>query len=273
MSPRWPVFLLTCVVSLSVVRAAVQPSHDPTLLRATHYVDEFVGRFANVVAEERYVQQTWTPSRRRELRSEFLMVRPPGSSGWFQFRDVFEVDGVAVQGREDVLSELFLTPADSAVERAAQVTKESARYNLLDIGTLNSPLTAISFLQARYFDRFQFVRGPLDGKVAGNARVFAFEETDIPTILRNGRTNGNLPTNGRVWIDENTGAVLQTELIFHDNFLENQVVTSFRFESQIGVNVPVAMRERYELARGVLVGTATYSRFRRYQVQTDETVR
>src|SRR5436190_15726883 len=79
-----------------VVRAERVPE---LVLRASGYVDSFIQDFSNVVAEERYVQESAYPHRRRELVSDFLLVTPPGSIGRYQFRDVREVDGAAVGDR------------------------------------------------------------------------------------------------------------------------------------------------------------------------------
>src|ERR1700682_4332486 len=102
---------LGCVVAVGVVSVGVSAvvatsasgaqtgRTDSIIARATAYVVDFVDRFSNVVAEERYVEQTNSPSRRRELTSDFLLAKPPGSNEWFQFRDVFEVDRKPVRNR------------------------------------------------------------------------------------------------------------------------------------------------------------------------------
>ena len=130
---------------------------DQLVAQATAYVVDFLGRFSNVVAEERYIQQTTSPRRRRELKSDFLLVKPPGSNEWFQFRDVFEVDGAPVRDRDERLAKLFLDEPGNALARANEVTRESARFNLeSSIGTVNKPLLAIGYLQPRYVERFTF---------------------------------------------------------------------------------------------------------------------
>jgi len=74
-------------------------------------VGEFMTNCSHVVAEERYVQNPTSPRRRRELRSDFLLVKTPRLvPDWFQFRDMFEVDGQPVRDRDARLSRLFLQP-------------------------------------------------------------------------------------------------------------------------------------------------------------------
>ena len=273
----WPLLpLILGIVSFWAGAGASQTTPaDETLRRATVYMDEFVARFANVVAEEHYVQETSVPRRHREMHSDFLMVKTEGSNDWLQFRDVFEVDGQPVRDRQDRLRELFLNPPSAdAFERAAQVSRESARYNLDDIGTLNRPLTAMSFLQRRYQRRFRFVRGPIDRQVGPEARLFQYEEWARPTILRSGVANGQLPAHGRIWIEESTGRVMQTQLLLDNNGrIPSEIVTSFAFDPGLQVIVPVEMRERYERRLGPLTTVATYTRFRRYVVQTQEQLR
>src|SRR3954463_12716792 len=91
------------------------------VLRATRYVDAFIQKFSNVVAEERYVQESAYPHRRRELLSDFLLVTAPGSIGRYQFRDALEVDGAAVRDRRDRLATLFLDAPADAIARAKAV--------------------------------------------------------------------------------------------------------------------------------------------------------
>jgi hypothetical protein len=107
--------------------ASQAPKTDEILALATRYMEDFVGRFSNVVAEEHYLQEANHPIRRRELRSDFLLVRPVGSTGWFQFRDVFEVDGKPVRERHERLTELFLAPSPNALARATEVARRLVR--------------------------------------------------------------------------------------------------------------------------------------------------
>src|SRR5262249_50835651 len=143
MNSGWLRALLVVLVVAAAphrVLAGQAQAGDEIIERATRYVQEFMQRFSSVVAEERYLQETTNPFRRRQLKSDFLLVTPPGSNDWFQFRDVFEVDGRQVKDREDRLAKLFFEESPDAAGRATQLRRESARYNLEDVGTLNMPL-------------------------------------------------------------------------------------------------------------------------------------
>ncbi len=279
-SPLMRVLPATAVcLALWVACPASQSAKPDVVTRAIQYVGDFIGRFSSVVAEEHYVQQTKNPRRRRELRSDFLLAMPPGSQDWFQFRDAFEIDGQPVRDRDERLSKLFLEAPARALERAAQVNSESSRHNLADVGTLNKPLIAISFLQPRYADRLRFTVGRIDKDVGPGVRLVLYQEWVMPTILRSGRANGNFPAHGRFWIDEATGRVLKTELLLGGSANSTlpsaaaiEVVTVFRFDVDLGVIVPIEMRERHTFRDDEMTGIATYGRFRRFGVQTDEKI-
>jgi hypothetical protein len=159
MSLRVVVVAMLATIVLAPKAAAPQDGKTEALMtKAAAYVAQFVDQFSNVVAEETLVQETTRPRRKRTLRSDFLLVRYPGDTLWQTFRDVAEVDGKPVRDKEERLTRLFLEPAASALRRAADLQNAGARYNLLDIGTLNNPLLALAFLQDLYRDRFRFNR-------------------------------------------------------------------------------------------------------------------
>lgn len=197
----------------------------------------------------------------------------PGETSWYQFRDVIDVDGKPVGDREQRLARLFLEAAPNAVENAERVTRESGQYNLEDVGTLNQPLLAISFLQTRYVSHFQFTTGFRDKDVSPSARLVQFSEWMTPTILRSGSANRDLRARGRVWIDETSGRVAKTELDFGREDDPDYVITTFRFDDDLQVAVPVEMRERWRFRGSEVTSVATYGRFRRFGVQTEEKIR
>ena len=100
-----------------------------------------------MVAEEHYDQSAEGPPRggqRRELRSDFLLVRPAGFDWFLEYRDVIEIDGRLVQDRQDRLTDLFLSPSSSAHIQAQAITVASARHNIGGITrTLNLSLIHI----------------------------------------------------------------------------------------------------------------------------------
>lgn len=259
--------LAIAVLSVQLSVQAQESQLQPLLDRATAYVGRFLQDFSRVVATERYEQRLTnrTPMRRRVLTSEVLLtVLPDGD--WAAFRDVLEVDGEPVREREARIAALLLSPTPSAVDQAQRLSQEAARYYLFSLGTLNSPLLTMALLQPRYRDRFRF-EVPRREREAGDA-VWAvrFSERDGPTVFR-GERGRNLFVSGSYWIEEGTGRVIRTYL---NADRMASVTTTFRHDSELGIDVPEEMTETYG---GIASATAVYVRFRRFTVSTTESVK
>jgi hypothetical protein len=273
-----------CVLALvagCALRIEAQPSQPELVERAGAYVTRFLAAFSNVIAEERYEQESTTARRPRTLRSDFVLVRYPGASAWHVFRDVVEVDGRAVAGaREGRLAALFLDPADQALPRAQQIAAAGVRHNIQEIGTLNNPLLVLMFLQRDYRERFRFTLTKLDPSLGPTIRIVEFEEVRVPTILRLGG-NLNMPAKGRLWLDETNARVVKTELrVGQRDFARSSmtwrppstITTTFGLDEELGIDVPLEMRDFYALQDAEIRGVATYSRFRRFPVRPSESV-
>jgi len=52
-----------------------------------------------------------------------------------------------------------------------------------------------------------------------------------------------------------------------------EIVTTYRHEPDLGIDVPAEMQDWYPDGRGDIRGVATYGRFRRFQVKTEETIK
>src|SRR6266850_1287682 len=103
-------------VAVSSAQTPPTPALEQLLERTAIYIGKFIEQFSNVVAEEKYVQDTLgnlpivmsgrgglsatggPASRHREIKSDFLLVKV-GPAEWLPFRDVYEVDGTAVRDR------------------------------------------------------------------------------------------------------------------------------------------------------------------------------
>ncbi|MGE0444983.1 MAG: hypothetical protein AB7P99_07115 [Vicinamibacterales bacterium] len=189
---------------------------------------------------------------------------------WLPFRDVFEHDRRPVRDREERLSRLFLSDSVSARAQARRITEESARYNIGNVDrTVNVPTLALTLLTDPLRDGFVFGdAGRNDG-----LRVISYREDRRPTLIRT--TGGrSLPISGRFWIDEATGRIERTELIAEDEDIEAKILVLYRNEADAGMWVPIRMEEEYELKREIseVRGEASYSRFRRFAVNTREEV-
>lgn len=261
--------------------AAQNPRVEDLVSGATEYMLEFVAKFSGVVAEEDYRQRHLRERLNRHLRSDFLIVQIPGGMDWLSFRDVVEVDGTPVGDRDARLVKLFLQPpSDSLVRRAQEIDRAGARYNLHG-DLLNNPLTAIALVQDAYRARLRWSVVRNDREMGPQVWSVRFEERQRPTILR-GNGNRDVPMNGLMWIDAPTGRVLKTELRLEMGgravgaglVLRNQseIVTTFQFDERFGIAVPVEMRESHVFGSSEVDTVATYGRFRRFGVTTEENV-
>ena len=277
----------------SAAGQAGQPRLVDVLVRATAHVDRLGEQLSGTVAEERYRQRATVPGAggggffgdrsaivRRTLRSDYLLVRPRNAGWYYGFRDVFEVDGQPVRDREQRLAELFLNPSATTDMQIRGIVRDSSRYNIGDVRrNFNVPTLALLFLHSGYKPRFDFERAADDAPRLGLDRpegtgavwVVAYRET-WPTTLIRGRERRNLPAGGRFWIEPATGRVLASELTVADAEIEATIAVRYRADDGLGHLAPVEMRERYENRRqGSRVdGTATYTGFRRFQVQVSE---
>jgi hypothetical protein len=294
-----PLFLVAALTSVAVCSEPAahiqEPSVETVLSRAADYVANFNRQLSGIVAEEFYIQEVRqrqpsgaiAQSRRRELRSDFLLVLPDGADRYVEFRDVFQVDGNAVRDRDERLTKLFLSP-DPNVDQMREVIEESARHNIGDIPrNINTPMLPLYFLLPAQQPRFKFERskkrtpnltgyeaprgGTANFRVTTDVWVIEFEETRRATVIRTNEGR-DFPAAGRYWIEPDTGTVLMTELIMDRGSVRAVIDVSYESELLLGFRVPVEMRERYD-ARGARIdGVARYGKFRQFQVRTDENI-
>jgi hypothetical protein len=253
--------------------SAAGPDLQTLLDMASAYELRFIGNFENVVAEEVYVQEMSSPRRKRTIKSDFLFVKYPDVVGSMALRDVYEVDGKPVRDatQADRLMKLFTSPVPNAILRARALAEEGARHNLLDIGTLNNPVLAMVFLQPNYRPRFRFNLAGLEKDLGPTIRTVRFEEFRVPSILKTG-ANQDMLSRGLIWVDERDGRVVKTRLQVGPFRVPPEIVTTFRHDEGLGIDVPAEMRDWYPDRQGEIRGVATYGRFRRFQVQTQETI-
>ncbi len=264
------------------------PGLDTLLERASAYLAEYEKTLSSVVAEERYEQivqyylssaaggriasfNTWT--RRRKLVSDYLLVKVQGLTGWQPFRDVLEVDGDPVGDRDTRLSDLFINQAAQAFDQAARIAEESARYNIGGVSrTINVPTLALVFLSSASRYRFDF-------RIEGGRKIEGIETAGIgyrerqrPTLIRTTGDN-DLEASGVLFIDPDTGRVIQTVLRTDDGSLQSEITVTFRPDGRLGIWVPARMKELYKGSSERIEGTATYAKFRRFKVETFEIIK
>jgi hypothetical protein len=278
--------------------AAQEPALKSVMQRAGAYVTEFRRQLSSIVAEESYVQEVRPlnvrpaptgATRRRELRSDFLLVRPAGADRYVEFRDVFEVDGKPVRDRQERLTALFLDGSrSSASPRIQRIIDESARYNLGTIErNVNTPTLPLLFIGPDNQPRFRFKRvadrapaithtpreATANFTIATEVWVVEYEEVQRKTLIRTA-AGRDIPARGRFWIEPSTGRVLMSELTADSSAVRATIDVSYQSEPLLGFLVPIEMRERYEGRRDstLIEGNASYGNFRQFQVRTEERI-
>lgn len=229
-------------------------------LRTASYVARVVGSLGNVVATEQFTLAD--PDRR--VTSDFLLVRYPGSvRDLLSFRDVTHVNGAAVDGREEQLVSLFVKPVGLIRERVRQITLAAEAH----VPPVLNPIFGLAFLQPDFQSRFELTVNDAGGDWPAQVKAVEFVEIARPTLLRAGPLGDlDLPTRGTAWLEEATGRILQTDVQVGSGRNAPAMVTRFRVDDRLQILVPELMRTRNP------DGVATYSNFRRFNVQTDTTI-
>ena len=251
------------------------------MARLVDYVEAYERLYSGLVAEEEFRQSSRGKNVR--LRSDYLLVRPERSDQWVSFRDVYEVDGAAVRDRDDRLRRLFLEPgADIGVQLQA-IRDESARYNVGIVErNINVPLFQLRFLRQENRPRFRFSLGGKRQVAGVEAWRIEFEEQVFPTIITDiqGR---DVAAKGWFYVDEVTGAIVETVLKVEERGSTGEIIVSFRHDPALGMWVPAEMREIYRTLmqralsgaprlEPIVEGTAKYSNYRRFQVKIEEKI-
>ena len=249
---------------------------------------DFIEKFSNVVSEETYIQDSSVPlqsamligrpgsaARNRRLKADFLLVSVSSAQNWVPFRDVFEVDGQPIRDRDSRLAKLFLKPSDSSLEqvhsnpgrkRAVQPRQHAAHDQ--QPGARHRASSRRTFSSA-----FHYSLGKMDPKVGPGVWIIDYKEETRPSFIR-GRSDLDLFAHGRLWIEAETGRLLKTEVLLEQPTLRARITTSFRFDDRFGIAVPYEMQEEYKFDNGTKVtAIATYDRFRRFDVSTEDTLK
>lgn len=272
---------LFCALSAPEAGSAPQqtaPGSDvlPVLIKASDYLAGYARTLSSVVAEEHYQQFLWQKGDRltgsmtvtRTLLSDYLLVAVAGTSEWMPFRDVYSVDGVAIRDRNDRLLKLFVDAPPDAYKQALRIRNESSRYNIgSGFRDINVPTFALQILSAEWRGRFSFKLKGRERLDETDAVVVEYQETASPTLVE-GRDGADLPSRGRFWIDPADGRILRTLFETRPYGQTNTLEVRFRHEPTLGLLVPGEMIERRNAGVEILEGSATYSNFRRFRVDT-----
>ena len=222
-----------------------EPSLATLLQRAGAYLTEYERQMSMVVAEEHYMQISsggGSAAERRHLKSDLLVV-DLGAAGWFGFRDVMEVDGVAVRDRENRLLALVTSPVPDALAQAKRMAAEGARFNIGGIvRTINTPTLALTFLRQVQQRRSTWTLGGRKKIEKRDVVELRFQEHAIPRAIE---TRDNAAARGRFWIEPDSGRIVRSELVIDSSGMTATVTATFGPVPGIVPWVPLSMDDEY----------------------------
>jgi hypothetical protein len=256
-------FVVLSAAAAGLERQAPDPAAEPALRAAASYLAEYERKLGAVTADELYLQDTGRT--RRILKSQMLFI-PDDVYGWLEFRDVLEVDGIAVRNRESRVVDLFAKPHPDRLRQAQRIAAEGARFNLNQgsaggARTINYPLTALRFLRGKDQHRSTFM---LLNDRRRDRLILEFQEEAMPRMIR---TNDNGAARGKFVIDRDSGRVIESELSLPSRHVTAIIKVTFARDAALDMWLPRKMDERY-VGAGGMTGLAEYSGYRLFRVDT-----
>jgi hypothetical protein len=262
------VWLLVSLFGGAMLDTASPPSQKTVMARAATCVARYTEELPRLVATETMTQQVTKLGQslkgvRRQSLAEFGWVTISGVPEAIGFRDVIEVDGRPVGSGQTRLVDLLHGHDSGTWSQARVILDDGARHNLMPGSrNFNLPTVVLYFLEADRQSRFRWKR-----RSAASAPVWEleFHERSRPTVIR--QTDGRpILSRGRVWIDTVTGAILRTALDLEmDPAGGYALTTTFERVTPMGLVLPIRLDERYTTPDEVVIGTATYTNYRRFQ--------
>jgi hypothetical protein len=279
---RGLISLAMAVSAASLLGAADAPTAQPQatrppasrgelLDRAGKRVETYLTELPTLVTTETMTQHVELPPgrraevERRDWVAEVAWVRLSGDDEAIAVRDVLEVDGQPVTAERSRLIDLLHGARQGTWAEARALLDEGARHNLVPGSrNFNLPTVALFFLHPERRERFSW-KGQVPRTPNSSSEPFdiEFRERSRPTVIR-GAAGEQIYGRGRVWLSAD-GTVGRTELRLEIERVEYTLVTRFARAREIDLVVPATLEERYESPDGIVVSTATYSNYRRYQ--------
>jgi hypothetical protein len=290
--------LSLCAVGFTLLTGSTtaDQTRDDSLARLGAYVDAWEHELGSVVADETYRQvvtrlprsgsvrqPNLAPRQVRELVSEFTLIHfADGHSDWLGHRAVRLVDGKAVVAPGPSLNTLLSDATLSWPERWRRVRDANAAFNIGPIvRDSNLPTFALAALRTTSHARFTYGT-PRSDTVDGVALTRRdFRERARPTLVA-GEGGRDVPLEGTVWLAGPGGQVRRTEILLRDRApqpatggreedrvreetLTSRLTVTFGPDPNVGVWVPIDMRERHDNSWGeTTTGHAQYGRYRRF---------
>jgi hypothetical protein len=276
----WRFSRATVVVSIAVVvlggplegRDGERLKLEALLVRAGAAVQTLLVELPRLVASESMTQQVGSAraaalaGTRRQWVADVAWVPLVEEHEAIAVRDVLEVDGQPVSRGRSRLIELLHGARRGTWSEARALLDEGARHNLVPGSrNFNLPTVALFFLHPERRSRFAWKARFPRNTPASSAGPFEveFRERSRPTVIR-GAGGEQIYGRGRVWLT-GEGAVVRTELELRMGPVKYTLDTEFRRDATVDAVVPFRMTERYDAGDDVVVSTAHYSNYRRFQ--------
>jgi len=276
--------LALLAASIPVGAQEREPDLKTVLQRAADYATEYHAQLSTMIGEEWYVQRTgpdFSPpslmprdrveKRERVLKSDFAIVREfAGGDLWLGVREVFEMDGEKVAGERGRLRRVLTDDRLSTAARVRALADQQAKHNLGDLyRTINVPTLALGFLLPDRQPRFRHKRTGFSTVRGTPVWIVEFQERARPTLIRTPEGR-DMPSSGSFWIDPRTGAVYRSELRTGSRKarVSSIILVGYRQDARFDMLLPEDMNEQYITVRERIEGHASYSNFRRFEVET-----
>lgn len=204
----------------------------------------------------------------RRTSSDFLIIQV--GTEWAALRKANRVDGLKVKEVIPAFEDAFDDSPAANAKRLSDMKAESTEYNLGDVQReMNLPTFALRILRQGEIARFAFER-------AGTAKIEGIQTWKIRFHEISGRSlvtgakGETLYSNGMLWIEPETGRVLQTEFEVENPFartkVKGNIVVTYGTGKKVSILVPSSMVEHYDSVYTYIDCRADYSNFRPFEV-------
>ena len=269
---------------LSAQAPKVDLSEKALTSAAVKYVTEYEKEFAFLIADEEYTQTVFDADGRmaktRVLKAELFMTYLPADGEWMAVRDVLEVDGEPIKGREDLRA---LLAKREELRLVKQLTWRNSRYNIGRVErNFNEPTLPLLLLDRKRVSRVKFDRKRVIRDEDITLATLGFEEKEAPTLVMT-PNEGAVRAKGEFLLDAATGTVRRTVFQLTRPGIDARLVTSYTKDEKLKLWLPSVFTERYEsssyaggcirfpsnaarASRELVECVARYTNYRRFEV-------
>lgn len=272
---------LTAPSTAAQAPARLDLSEKALVAAASKYVADYEKSFAFLIADEIYTQTLFgsnartrdttlsgggsQATRTRVMRSELFLTYLPADREWIAVRDVLEVDGVPIAGREDLRQ--LLSRSENMRGLTSRIVERNARYNIGRVErNFNEPTLPLLLLEAKRIDGVKFTRRQVTKDKDVTLATLAYAEREA-TLVSSPR--GPVPAKGEFVIDAATGTVRSTTFELNTAGTRVRLETTYARDEKLDLWLPSVFTERYDtdgLMREQVICDAKYTNYRRFEV-------